>query len=145
LVLLCFSPPRAAVQVLSGTLVLYLFLCQLAFGTYLSIWNNSYRASAAVWYLRVSFLPGTAAAWYLSDSSLPGAAAQLLSGTVLIPLSLGQLVYDTFASPFYLGQLLMPPFYLEQLFIIPMWVDIRQLTRDPVVLAHPQRMDCYKT
>jgi hypothetical protein len=83
--------------------------------------------------------------WYLSYSSLHGAAAQLLSGTVVIHLSEGQLVFDFFDFPFYLGQLLMPPLYLEQLFIIPMWVDIRQLASDPVVLAHPQRMDCHKT
>ncbi len=58
---------------------------------------------------------------------------------------MGQLVYDTFASPIYLGQLLMPSLYLEQLFIIPVRVDIRQLTSDPVVLAHPQRVNSHKT
>jgi hypothetical protein len=63
----------------------------------------------------------------------------------VIPIFLGQLVYDTFAFPFYLGQLLMPPLYLEQLFIIPVWVDIRQLTSDPVVLAHPKRVNSHKT
>jgi hypothetical protein len=33
--------------------------------------------------------------------------------------------------------------YLEQLFIIPVWVDICQLAGNPIVLAHPQSVHCY--
>jgi hypothetical protein len=71
------SPPRAAAQLLSGTKSAFSFPgSACVWYLFLSTWNSSYLdlgvsslngASAAIWYLRVSDLPGTAAVWYLSD------------------------------------------------------------------------------